>query len=72
MGSWKADSPASPHKLLNAFVENMADFTPPDGDESILAQEEVPHLIEIPTFDWSKLRRGKSYDFIGWHQVILL
>ena len=46
-GSWKADSPASPHKLLNAFVENMAEFTPPDGDESILAQEEVPHLIEF-------------------------
>ena len=50
----------------------MADFTPLDGDESILAQEEVPHFIQIPTFDWSKLRRGKSYYCIGWHQVTLL
>ena len=61
MGNWKAFSPASPHKLLNGYVKEMADYTPRDGDATILEQEEEPCLTRIPTFDWDKLKKGKAY-----------
>jgi len=45
----------------------MAGYTPCDGDNTILAQEGKPPLLEISTFDWKKLEKSGSSHFVGWH-----
>ena len=66
-GTWKGDQPASPHKLLNAYVQQMTSVAPCDGDKTILDREDDCPSLDIPTFDWTKLNNGKSCYFIGCH-----
>ena len=69
---WTGNQPASPHKLFNNFVKEMANHTLPDGREDILKEEPDPSYTKIPGFDWTKLLESRSYYFIGCHQVTLL
>jgi hypothetical protein len=45
----------------------MAKYTPPDGNETILNEEEGSPSLEGETFEWGKLEKGKSYYFVGCH-----
>jgi hypothetical protein len=38
-GPWNNNSPAAPHKLLNAYVKRHSGFSPFDGDSALLTQE---------------------------------
>jgi hypothetical protein len=44
----------------------MANYTPCDGEETILAQEDGPPIAEIPSFLWWRLRDGKSWLVLFW------
>jgi hypothetical protein len=53
--------------LLNDYVHKMASYAPRDGDETILDQEDGSLSPHIPSFDWTKLEKGKSYYFVRCH-----
>jgi hypothetical protein len=38
-GRWNVNSPASPHKLLDAYIERVSDGGRPYHDSALLAQE---------------------------------
>jgi hypothetical protein len=71
-GSWHKDRPASPHKLLNAYVRQLADFTPLDSDEMILKGEEDVGQVKIDPFQWDKIAKRKSHCSVRQHPLILL
>jgi hypothetical protein len=54
MGPWLKDRPAAPHKLLDAYVCQLTNFTPLDGDNTILREEPDISSFMIETFDWKK------------------
>jgi len=70
-GTWEQDRPAAPHKLLNDYVNRLTDFTPLDGDQSILRTEPDVGPIEIIGFQWDKINRCKS-QYLLEHLLILL
>ena len=63
-GSWQEDRPASPHKLLNAYIKQLAKFTPLDGNEMIM-NEEVNVEVMVETFQWERIQKRKSYYSVG-------
>ena len=71
-GYWHKDRPTSPHKLLNAYVQRLADFTPLDGDRMILREEKDVGPVEIDTFQWNKIQRGKSHCSARRHSLIFV
>jgi hypothetical protein len=58
-GPWQKDRPASPHKLLNAYVQGLAGFTPLDGDRAIKEANVGP--VETDNFQWDMIKNGKSH-----------
>ena len=71
-GSWHKDRPASPHKLLDAYVRRLADFTPLDSDEMTLREEEDVGPVEIDTIQWDKITKRKAHCSVRQHPLILL
>ena len=59
-GHWGANSPASPHKLLNAYVYQFTNFEPIDVDSTLLEQEAKIEPMEFLTFQWEKIKQGRS------------
>jgi hypothetical protein len=55
IGPWKEDCPASPHKLLNAYVHQLAEFTPLDADASLLGPEADIEPRSIGGFPWEMI-----------------
>jgi hypothetical protein len=47
---WKENHPAFPHKLLNVYVHQLADFSPLDGDSAILGQAADVGAVNIGGF----------------------
>jgi hypothetical protein len=62
-GRWEEDCPASPHKLLNAYVHRLANFTPLDADAILLEQEEDIGPPNIGGFPWGRIERGANSSF---------
>jgi hypothetical protein len=60
-GRWEGNRPASPHKLLNAYVHRLADFTPIDAATTLLEQEVDVGPVEIDTFQWEKIDEGATH-----------
>jgi len=71
MGSWHKDRPASPHKLLNAYVRRLTNFTPLDSNEMMLGEEDAS-LFAVDTFQWDKIEKRKSQCSVRQHPLILL
>jgi len=71
MGSWHKDRPASPHKLLNAYVRRLTDFTPLDSNEMILGEEDASS-VAVDTFQWDKIEKRKSQCSVRQHPLISL
>jgi len=69
-GSWDKNHPASPHKLFNAYVQQLADVTPFDGDEMILGGEEDVGLPEIEMFQWDRVTKRESHCSVRHHPLI--
>ena len=70
MGHWEQDHPRSPHKIFNAFVHKHVEFTPLDGDRSILEGEADVGPVDIGGFYWDKISQGKPQCFVGRHLLI--
>jgi len=70
-GPWHKDHPASPHKLLDAYVQKLTDFTPLDGNDMTLREAAVGP-IEADTFLWDKIEKRKSQCSVRQHPLILL
>jgi hypothetical protein len=62
---WEENHPASPHKLLNAYVHQLTNFTPLDGDSFILGQEADVEPIGIDGFRWTTIEQGASLCWFG-------
>jgi hypothetical protein len=60
-GPWLEDRPAAPHKLLDAYVHRLSNFTPIDGDSTILREEPPISLAAIETFEWKKIAERASH-----------
>ena len=69
---WESGRPASPHKLLNAYVQRYVVLKHVDGNETILEGEEAPGPVLIGTFQWSRIENRKSYYSVGYDQLISL
>jgi len=69
-GLWKEDGPAAPHRLLNAYVHRLADFTPLDGDSAILEQEADVGPVDIDSFQWDKIEKGAAV-FVWAKQLLI-
>jgi len=59
-GRWEANYPASPHRLLNAYVDKLTGFEPIDANPTLLEQEAMIEPIEMDTFQWNKIKQGAS------------
>ena len=70
--SWEDDRPASPHKLLNAYIKRLTGFVPLDGDTTILEEEADIGEVDIATFQWNNIEKSKSHHSVGERQLILL
>ncbi|KIM32624.1 hypothetical protein M408DRAFT_20008 [Serendipita vermifera MAFF 305830] len=57
-GHWETYRPASPHKLLNAYVYTLAYFTPLDGDKTLMKSEPDVEPIGVQGFYWEKIERS--------------
>lgn len=57
-GNWMENHPASPHKLLNAYIQCFTNFTPCDSEMSLLNQEADvdAETLNIRGFEWDKIR----------------
>lgn len=63
---WKENQPASPHKLLNAYVHEFTEFTPLDGDPVMLGKEDADAgPVNVGGFDWEKIHQGASVCWFG-------
>jgi len=62
---WKANHPASPHKLLNAYVHRLTGFTPIDADTALLEEEADVEPVRVDTFQWEKIDEGASLRWFG-------
>jgi len=72
-GSWHKDRPASPHKLLDSYVQRLADFTPLDSDEMTLREEEDVRPVDIGgTFEWDRVTIRKSHCSVKQHPLMFL
>ncbi|PVF96380.1 hypothetical protein CPB86DRAFT_874942 [Serendipita vermifera] len=72
-GSWKADGPSSPHKMLNVYVKALSEFYPLDASSTVLDLEPSVASPKIDSFEWEKIEHeaglldvlAKSiYDFL--------
>ena len=72
MKSWEEDRPASPHKLLNAYIHSLTYFTPLDGDRAILEKEADVGPLSIVEFPWERIDQSKTRRFVRRHLLILL
>jgi hypothetical protein len=64
-GHWEENCPASPHRLLNAYVHKLTQFEPIDVDPALLEQEAKVGSIRIDTFLWDKIKQGASLRWFG-------
>jgi hypothetical protein len=64
-GHWEANCPASPHRLLDAYVYKLANFKPIDADPTLLEQEAKVGPVEMDTFQWDKIEQGASLRWFG-------
>ncbi|KAG8768995.1 hypothetical protein FRC15_004829, partial [Serendipita sp. 397] len=60
-GGWTRDAPASPHKLLNAYVKAYSEFMPVDGPKDIMSEEPEVDQIFIRTFDWTHIESHPNF-----------
>jgi hypothetical protein len=63
MGPWNENFPASPHKLLDAYVRQLADFTPLDADATLLGQEADIRPRNIGGFSCEIIEQGTTHIF---------
>jgi len=69
---WKKNHPASPHKLLDAYVYRLANFTPLDGVSVISKREDNVEPIDVEGFQWKKIDDGTSRLFVCKQQLIAI
>lgn len=68
-GPWEKKRPAAPHKLLNAYIDCLADFHPLDADDAFLSGEPDVEPIEIGRFEWGKIEQGATILCRGKQQL---
>ncbi|KAF8225140.1 hypothetical protein L208DRAFT_1409043 [Tricholoma matsutake] len=56
-GEWTTACPSSPHKLLDAYVHAYTEYTPIDGEGSLLATEPDVKPSKVQGFAWEKIAR---------------
>lgn len=67
-GAWRQDQPASPHKILNAYICQITTFEPRDvDDEAILENEQDIEHLSVPGFRWDRIEEGKTNYSIRRH-----
>ncbi|KAG8815651.1 hypothetical protein FRC18_001409 [Serendipita sp. 400] len=59
-GGWIRDAPASPHKLLNAYVKAYSTFMPVDGPKDMFEEPDVGQIF-IRTFDWAHIESHPDF-----------
>jgi hypothetical protein len=52
--------PSSPHKLLDTYVHAYTEYTPIDGEGSLLATEPDVKPAKVQGFAWKKIAGGPS------------
>jgi len=70
-GTWHKNRTTSPHDL-DAYVQQQANITPHDSNETILRGEQDTGPVDIGTFQWDKIKKGESHCSARQHQLIFL